>query len=308
MIRQAFFAILLTASPVLALNLIVPGGTETRRDVSPAATVALPRAAWSADATPPGVDGALLRRAFRIGGGSQTTLQILTPLRDSLQEAGYQVVFGCESRACGGFDFRFQLDLLGEPDMHVDLGDFRYLLAEHPNPKPDAAHTISLVVSRDAQAGFVHITEVFAISADIDAQISISTTGTSFAPGDLTAKLETTGHAVLSDLNFGSGEIALGGSNYESLSSLAMWLLSKPDVTVAIVGHTDAVGGLAGNTALSRQRAQSVLARLRDVHGVPSAQMEADGVGYLAPIASNLTEDGRASNRRVEVILLSDDG
>lgn len=307
MLRHAILAVFLTSGPASAVDFVVIGGSETRSEVSPAATVVLPREAWSPTAEPAEIEGAIRKRAFRIGGGAQTTLQILAPLRETLLAAGYESVFACAARTCGGFDFRFQLDLLGEPEMHVDLGDYRYFLAEHPNPSPTDALLISLVVSRDAQAGFVHITEVFPASLEPITVPESAPYPPNFAASDLTEILRTNGHAVLKDLDFGSGESELGGEAYESLETLAKWLLSNSGVSIAIVGHTDAVGSLAANTNLSGRRAQSVLRRLRDTYGVPASQMEADGVGYLAPVASNLTEDGRAANRRVEVILLSDD-
>ena len=71
------------------------------------------------------------------------------------------------------------------------------------------------------------------------------------------------------------------------------------------MGHSDAVGSLEANIALSRARARSVAGRLVDTHGVARGQLRAEGAGYLAPRASNATEDGRALNRRVEVVVLS---
>ena len=72
--------------------------------------------------------------------------------------AGYAVLFQCETVTCGGFDFRFGIDILAEPDMHVDLGDFRFLAAERViNGKPE---TLSLMISRSALLGFVQMTEV----------------------------------------------------------------------------------------------------------------------------------------------------
>lgn len=305
MIRNAFFAVLLTATPVAALDLSVPGGVETRREVSPAATVRLPSSAWSREIAPDVVEGAIRKRTLRVGGGGQTTLQLLAPLRQAMLDAGYDEVYACEALTCGGFDFRFQLDLLGEPEMHVDLGDFRYLLMRNDNEDLQSARQISLVVSRDAQAGYVHITEVFATSLPpADAPFS-RPAQTATATGALPTVLETMGHAILDDLDFGSGASDLGDGTYQSLSDLAAWLLANPSASVAIVGHTDAVGSLAGNTALSKRRAESVVARLAQEYGVNPAQMQADGVGYLAPIASNLTDEGRAKNRRVEVIILS---
>jgi OOP family OmpA-OmpF porin len=306
MIRNAFFALLLTTTSAVALDLSVPGGVETRREVSPATSVRLPTSAWSAGTTPPSVEGAVRKSTLRIGGGGQTTLQLLSPLREAMLDAGYTEVFSCEALTCGGFDFRFQLDLLGEPDMHVDLGDFRYLLMESAQEAPQSANQISLVVSRDAQAGYIHITEVFPTSLPPTDTPFVRQVRTPSDPGTPSSTLESTGHLILADLEFASGASDLGAGRFQSLNDLAAWLMANPTITVAIVGHTDAVGSLAGNTALSKRRAESVRARLIEDYGVDPEQLQADGVGYLAPIASNLTDAGRAANRRVEVILLTD--
>jgi len=71
---------------------------------------------------------------------------------------------------------------------------------------------------------------------------------------------------------------------------------------VVLVGHTDASGALAPNIALSRARAQAVRAALVAL-GAKADQIGAEGAGYLAPRATNLTPEGRAQNRRVEVML-----
>jgi len=306
MIRTAVLLLLLTTSHAAALELLVPGGVETRREVSPATSVRLPQTAWSAETAPPVVEGAIRKRILRVGVGIQTTLQLLSPLRSLMLDAGYAEVFSCESLTCGGFDFRFQLDLLGEPEMHVDLGDFRYLLMENTSGQDQTANQISLVISRDAQAGYIHITEVFATTLPPEDAPRARATRVQTASGNVSATLEARGHAVLDDLEFGSGASDLGDGTFESLTDLADWLRSNPNVVIAIVGHTDAVGGLAANTALSKRRAESVRVHLVDDYNVEPSQLRADGAGYLAPIASNLTEAGRAANRRVEVILLSD--
>ena len=79
----------------------------------------------------------------------------------------------------------------------------------------------------------------------------------------------------------------------------------NPNATMVLVGHTDAVGALEQNISLSRRRAQSVRARLIDRHGVAADRLQAEGMGYLAPGASNLTAEGRELNRRGEGGLLS---
>ena len=60
-----------------------------------------------------------------------------------------------------------------------------------------------------------------------------------------------------------------------------------------------------GNIALSKRRAGSVLERLVTAYDIPRRQLEAEGMGYLSPLDTNLTDDGRDANRRVEVIITS---
>lgn len=304
MIRLSLILSLLLPTAALAQEPVVPGAALTRSESSPADSVRLPQAPWSADTPAPEVEGAIRRQAFRIPGGSRTTLQLMDPIRERLLGEDYEEIFTCADAACGGFDFRFQLDILGEPDMHVDFGDYRYLLMRRDGKDP---HTVSVVTSRSQAAGFLHITEIS--EAELDETV-IATPPAHDRPapvGDLIARLEAQGHIILDDLDFPSGSADLGAGTFASLESLATWLAETPSARIALVGHTDSVGSLDANTALSRRRAQSVSSRLVNDLGADAGRIEAQGAGYLAPIASNLTEEGRAANRRVEVVLLNRD-
>ena len=79
---------------------------------------------------------------------------------------------------------------------------------------------------------------------------------------------------------------------------------AEPATKVMLVGHTDAEGPLGQNIELSRARANSVRARLISDYGVSEAQVAADGVGFLMPLAPNTSEEGRQLNRRVEAVLI----
>ncbi len=74
---------------------------------------------------------------------------------------------------------------------------------------------------------------------------------------------------------------------------------------MALVGHTDFAGALDSNIALSKKRAASVADRLVQSYGVNRTQLDPEGVGYLAPRATNQTDAGRTQNRRVEVMITS---
>ena len=87
-----------------------------------------------------------------------------------------------------------------------------------------------------------------------------------------------------------------------ALAQAAQLLSSRPDLRFRVAGHTDNDGDLALNMKLSQARAEAVADALAAVDGVERAQLTAHGLGYLAPRASNATEEGRALNRRVELV------
>ncbi|MEO0918263.1 MAG: OmpA family protein [Pseudomonadota bacterium] len=284
-----------------AVDLTLPGAVETSRVESPADSVRLPRAPWAPNELAPEVEGAIIRSVQQTPNPAMTTLQLLEPLRARLIEDGYQQVFTCADAGCGGFDFRFQLDLLPAPDMFVDLGNFRYLLVEH---ETDAPSKVSIVASSSATTAYVHVTEVYEVALFQFPEVAPGELEEPPVEGILT-NLIADGHVVLPDLEFGTGSSELNAGPYQSLQTLAEWLEQNPSARVVLVGHTDAVGSLEANATLSQRRANSVRERLLAEFAIEAIQVSADGAGALAPIASNLTPEGRAENRRVEVVLLS---
>lgn len=184
-----------------------------------------------------------------------------------------------------------------------DLGDFRFLSARRTTG--GAPDYVSLLVSRSSDSGYVQMTRVgAALMQPLPiAAAEFSPREAEPSPNSLGDQLIASGKVVLGDLRFTSGSADLAGESFPSLDALADFLRENPDKTIALVGHTDAEGSLAANIAVSRKRAQSVADRLVSLYGVDSAQLTADGVGYLSPLASNLTPEGRSLNRRVEAMI-----
>ena len=300
-------ALLLVPGASLALTFDFPGSATVAGGRSDALTSTLvPLGPWATGSLPARrVEGALEQTAWQIEAPGLTTLQLLAPLRDQVLGAGYEVLFECDTVNCGGFDFRYAIDVLPEPDMHVDLGDFRYLAAERTGPGDPG--TISLLVSRSSRMGYVQVTTVgAAVSGGDPAAAALPAAAAQAVPTtDIGRALEETGAMALDDLTFATGSAELGQGSFASLQSVADYLADHPDRKVALVGHTDASGDLAGNVALSKSRAASVRDRLIRDYGAPPDRVTAEGVGYLAPRASNLTGEGRTLNRRVEVVLTS---
>ncbi|WP_439111757.1 OmpA family protein [Lentibacter sp.] len=303
----------LAASPILAEALALPSNAELTFDRTKSeGSYAAPVAPYSGGLLPVfDVNGRVTKQAYRIAQQGITPQQILSPIEASLIEAGFEVLFKCSDRFCGGFDFRFATDVVEAPNMFVDLFDYTFVTARRSHSEAPSDYVTALV-SRDSTSGYLQIVQVTPEGATplatersnaIVAQVSQNSLQQQ--TGSVGPQLEKIGHAVLPDLTFETGSSDLGQGPFASLEALAAYLLQQPSRRVALVGHTDAVGALAGNITLSKKRAASVMQRLGSAHGVPAAQMEAEGMGYLAPVLSNLTPEGRKANRRVEVVLLN---
>ncbi|WP_112309175.1 OmpA family protein [Pseudogemmobacter bohemicus] len=104
------------------------------------------------------------------------------------------------------------------------------------------------------------------------------------------------------DLLFATDSATLSGSLQGDLRAVAQSLIRYPNSQIQIIGHTDSTGAAAYNLDLSQRRANSVAAVLRN-NSVPAGRISAMGRGEDVPVASNLTPEGRAQNRRVEIYI-----
>jgi outer membrane protein OmpA-like peptidoglycan-associated protein len=112
----------------------------------------------------------------------------------------------------------------------------------------------------------------------------------------------TTGHVAVYGIYFDTDKAMLKPESEPALAEIAKLLQADPKLNLRVVGHTDATGEYSHNMSLSEARAKAVVSALTSGHGIAAARLTAHGVGPLAPVASNDTEEGRAKNRRVELV------
>lgn len=103
------------------------------------------------------------------------------------------------------------------------------------------------------------------------------------------------------DISFMSGSADINPANYQALTVIANEVKTN-NMTMMITGHTDNTGSVALNDSLSKARANSVASYMY-AQGIPFGAVKTEGLSMHQPIASNATPDGRARNRRVEIIL-----
>jgi outer membrane protein OmpA-like peptidoglycan-associated protein len=218
----------------------------------------------------------------------KSTLEILENYRQALEAEGLVIDWTFTSRSeCGN-----QSDggWRGRNGMNLGIGsDVRYLTGTmtfegavvHVSVGVETKNHYVQVLQADAMAtGQVTVTDAEAMAAAIDAE----------------------GRIALDNIYFDFGSAVLLPESDAALAEIGRLLADRPDLQVYVVGHTDSVGTLEANLALSRDRAQAVVTALETRFAVAGGRAVPAGVGPLAPVASNGTDAGRALNRRVEIV------
>ncbi len=114
--------------------------------------------------------------------------------------------------------------------------------------------------------------------------------------------LKNSGHAAVYGIYFDTGKSDLKPESEQAIGEIGKLLKKDANLKVFVVGHTDNVGGLESNMKLSQDRADAVMQALVKTHGIAASRMKAFGNGPYAPVSTNDTDEGKAKNRRVELV------
>lgn len=119
---------------------------------------------------------------------------------------------------------------------------------------------------------------------------------------EMSRSLEDSGKVALYGINFDTDKDTLRPDSQPTLQEIGKLLTANPQLKIRVVGHTDNQGKADYNLDLSRRRAASVVRELTSKYGLAANRLESFGCGLYAPVASNESEEGRAKNRRVELV------
>jgi outer membrane protein OmpA-like peptidoglycan-associated protein len=114
--------------------------------------------------------------------------------------------------------------------------------------------------------------------------------------------IKNTGHVALYGIYFDFDKAEVKPESDPTLKEIAKLLQLDAALNLYVVGHTDNIGEFTYNMNLSKARADAVVKKLISDYGVSATRLKSHGIGPLAPVGSNKTEEGRALNRRVELV------
>ena len=225
----------------------------------------------------------------------RSLLEVFKNFQDGLVAGGFKILYSCANEACiASGNGPTQLASVGHEDWAWSKGQ-RFLAARRSGPSGDVTVT-------------VHVGQWAALDHGTDTVLFVTETkpmDTGLVKVDAKAlgdDLATQGHAAVYGIYFDTAKAVVKPESDAQLQQVAQLLKSRPELQLLVVGHTDNVGGLAPNMQLSRARAEAVVQALSSRYGVAPSRLSAQGAGPLAPVASNRSEDGRARNRRVELV------
>ena len=263
-------------------------------DTSAVKNISVEISAWDRDKGISRLDvrGRTTTQVFQIDGTSLTLDQMLQPIITHLNDKQFNIELYCNTKVCGGFNFRKKLTVSNPPFMLVNVANYSVVTAVKNRS------AISLVASKLGSTIYLQILSIGTTKNDLILQTQEP------LKKNYSSKLMKDGAVVLDDLIYRSGSSDLGRGPFESLSALANFLKVTPGSSIILVGHSDGIGELRKNIELSRNRAQAVVDKLIKDYGIDQSRISAQGIGFLSPKTNNSTEKSRKKNRRVEAILI----
>ena len=218
----------------------------------------------------------------------RSVLEVYRNYEQGLLKAGFQSLYSCVGEPCGAFE------KVGETEFRDPSYLRRFLVAKLSRPQGDVYVSLLVQAQTPTSAGDTQLAviETKAMETGL-VKVDAKAMG-----ADITA----TGHVAIYGIYFDTGRADLKPESEPTLAEIGRLLKAKPALRLHVVGHTDNVGDLAANMDLSKRRAAAVVQALVARQAVAPGRLRPDGVGPLSPTASNSTEDGRARNRRVELV------
>lgn len=230
---------------------------------------------------------------------AHTSLEVMRAYEEALQVNGFETLFECDNAGCGGRDFNHAV-VPYDLSFSEHYKDQRYIAAHKSRPKKGDVH-VAIYTVKAYSIGGERKDRVYT-QVDVIEQKPRETKVIVVKADEMADKIEAEGKVALYGIYFDTDSAAVKADSKPTLDEIGKLMQNNADLKLLVVGHTDNQGGFDYNIDLSQRRAVSVTEALVNNYGISNDRLKPWGVGYTAPVATNSTEEGRAKNRRVELV------
>jgi len=229
-----------------------------------------------------------------------STFMAFRNYEQALAGAGFETLFACAGVECGKREFNHAV-MPVHPRMNEKFADQRYIAARLARARGDVY--VGVYIVRAPRGSAEPADRVFARVAVVElAPMKGGAVQVNPDAEAMARSITDTGRVALYGIYFSTDSAKLEAQSQDALDKIAELLRRQAQLNLVIVGHTDTQGALDYNMKLSGERAEAVRRALVERYGIQPARLSAWGAGFLAPVASNRDEPGRALNRRVELV------
>lgn len=243
-------------------------------------------------------------------------LEVLRNYEQELRENGFEILFSGrgEEVETVGYNNQIAQEILGMkgsygtpeekaqwPFQHTDEGKAGYIAARKLNQDGSAVSTSVYIVANNHDKWLGIPIDRTLVRLDVSETKAREQRMALVKSEEMASQITSNGRIALYGIQFDFDSASIKPESDATLGEIARLLSANPQLTILVVGHTDAAGAFEYNRGLSQKRADAVVASLT-AKGVATKRLFPVGVSFAAPIASNATDEGRAKNRRVELV------
>lgn len=226
-----------------------------------------------------------------------STLEVMRAYAESLAANRFEVLFECDDELCGGRDFNHAV-VPYDLQFGDNYEDQRYLAAYKSRPdEGDVYVMIYSVNNHHPSQGDRVFTQVDVVEERPRERKTVVV-----AADEMAQQIAGEGRVALYGIYFDTDSTTIKPESAPTLEQIARLLTDDGELSLLVVGHTDNQGEFDYNIDLSRRRATAVVDALVGDYGVDRGRLTPWGVAFAAPVASNASAEGRARNRRVELV------
>lgn len=250
------------------------------------------------------------RQIWYEAAGAASSTELLRNYRNELQSKGFLILYD-SAKDPAAVNWNGFLSNLGEVKIATNRSHYIFTAAEKKGIRVLSAKLAKTggdiyawlrIVEWGRDREVYHVRQGVYAALDIIEVKPMQENMVTVTAEEMSAALESAGSIALYGILFDFNQAVIKPESRAVLDQVAMLLKNQPAIKLHVVGHTDNQGGLDFNMNLSRQRAAAIVADLTGRCGISSSRLSPHGVAFLAPVAVNTTEAGRAKNRRVELI------
>jgi len=224
----------------------------------------------------------------------RSTLEVFRNYKNELEKGGFNILFTCSDDECGG---RAMNHAAVPKSAYIFMGenydDQRYLDAELNRDK-GRIYTAIYINSGPGKKVYSQV-DVIEVEPMEEGMVTVDADA-------MEKEIASKGSVSIYGIYFTFDSADIKTESKPAIEQIAKLLKNIPELELFVVGHTDNKGSLEYNMSLSEKRAKSVVNKLVDEYDISSSRLTPKGLGFLAPVATNRTEEGRAKNRRVELV------